>query len=200
MTTIGTASITVNGPDVAIARGLAELVHASGTNSRNHGFHDDWPAPGYPIVTATGQPAADVPAELVEGHKTDLRRAIAEKLALIHEEVSEMLGEIRSGRDPLDIYFVDTKGLIGAKGAEYPHQAYGVLVNGEVAKFRFGAPRDSEELPLLKPEGFLVEAADAIIRLADLTFLVDGSDKLIEAREIKHEYNATRPYKHGRKF
>lgn len=169
--------------DTAIARGIAELVHASGANSRDHGFHDDWPAPGYPIVTATGEPAADVPAELVEGHKTDLRRAITEKLALVHEEISEMLGEIRSGRDPLDIYFVDTKGAIGEQGREYSEQQYG----------------DGGE-PLLKPEGFLVEGADAIIRLADLTFLVDGSDKLIEAREIKHEYNASRPYKHGRKF
>ncbi|UUG70044.1 MazG-like nucleotide pyrophosphohydrolase [Arthrobacter phage Zucker] len=154
--------------NTAIARGLAELVHASGTNSREHGFHDDWP----------------VDVDLINpGRDRDYQKAIVEKLALIHEEVSEMLGEIRSGRDPLDIYFVDTKGAIGEQGREYSEQQYS----------------DGGE-PLLKPEGFLVEGADAIIRLADLTFLVDGSDKLIEAREIKHEYNATRPYKHGRKF
>jgi hypothetical protein len=185
--------------DLVIARGLAELVHASGANSRDHGFHADWPVEGYPIAYATGEPAAHVPAAAIEQHKQNLRRAIAEKLALIHEEVSEMLGEVRSGRDPLEIYFVDQKGLIGPKGTEYGSQAYGTFTAGEVSAFRFGVPREGDT-PLLKPEGFLVEAADAIIRLADLTFLVDGSDKLIEAREIKHEYNATRPYKHGRKF
>ena len=92
-----------------------------------------------------------------------------------------MLGEIRSGRAPLEIYFVDTKGNLGAKGKEYPEQQYD----------KFGHPQ-------LKPEGFLVEAADAIIRLGDLTYLVGGSDQLVEARDVKHEYNATRPYKHGR--
>jgi hypothetical protein len=154
--------------NTAIARGLAELVHASGANSRDHGFHEDWP----------------VDIDLINpGQDRDLQRSIAEKLALVHEEVSEMLGEIRSGRDPLEIYFVDRKGVLGEIDAEYPEQDY-----------------DMAGVPLLKPEGFLVEAADAIIRLADLTFLVGGSDKLIEAREIKHEYNATRPYKHGRKF
>jgi hypothetical protein len=153
--------------NTAIARGLAELVHASGTNSRDHGFHADWP-------NLRNQPFDGE----VEKHQTDLRRAIAEKVALIHEEISEMLGEIRSGHDPLDIYYVE-KGT----GNVSATQLY-----------------DDDGKPMFKPEGFLVEAADAIIRLADLTYLVDGSDKLIEAREIKHEYNATRPYKHGRKF
>lgn len=96
-----------------------------------------------------------------------------------------MLGEIRSGRHPLEIYFVDHKGLIGTKGLEYEEQAYG-----------------EDGLPLLKPEGFLVEAADAIIRLGDLAFLVgDKQGKVLaNARRIKHEYNATREHKHGRKF
>lgn len=154
--------------DLTIARGLAELVHVSGTNSRDHGFHDDWP----------------VDIDLINpGQDRDLQRSIAEKIALIHEEVSEMLGEIRDGRDPLEIYFVDKKGIIGPKGQEYEQQHY-----------------NADGVPQLKPEGFLVEMADMFIRGGDLTFLVGGSDKLIEAREIKHEYNATRPYKHGRKF
>jgi len=152
----------------AIDRGLADLVQASGANSRDHGFHDDWPSHReWQYLHPT--------------EKRDLQMAIAEKLALVHEEISEMLGEIRSGRAPLEIYFVDTKGNLGAKGKEYPEQQYD----------KFGHPQ-------LKPEGFLVEGADAIIRLADLTYLVGGSDQLVEARDVKHEYNATRPYKHGR--
>lgn len=156
--------------DAEIGQGIRQLVAASGENSRDHGFHDDWP----------------VDVDLINpGTDRDYQRAIVEKLALVHEEVSEMLGEIRSGRDPLEIYFVDTKGVIGEKGERYEEQDY-----------------DMAGRPLLKPEGFLVEAADAIIRLSDLSFLVGDRDgeKLAEAQRIKHEYNATRPYKHGRKF
>lgn len=157
--------------DTNIAAGIEELVQASGTNSREHGFHDDWPEQ---VITQTEESRAAV------------RRAIAEKLALIHEEVSEALGEIRSGRDPLEIYFVDTKGFTGANpGLEYEEQQY-----------------DVHGVPQCKPEGFLVELADAVIRIGDLAYLVgDGEgDLLAEAQRIKHEYNATRPYKHGRKF
>jgi len=34
---------------------------------------------------------------------------MGEKLALIHEEVSECLGEIRSGHAPTEVYFVEDK-------------------------------------------------------------------------------------------
>lgn len=157
--------------DAEIGKGIEQLVIASGTNSRDHGFHEDWPA--------------------AETHETDgdyqqaVRRAIAEKLALIHEEVSEALGEIRSGRDPLEIYYVDQKGLVSTPGLEYEEQQY-----------------DENGVPLCKPEGFLVELADAGIRIGDLSYLVGdkGGENLAFAQRIKHEYNATRPHKHGRKF
>lgn len=153
--------------DAEISQGLLQLIRISGENSKAHGFHDDWPQPRV-------QP---FPAE-IEEYRTALRRAIAEKLALVHEEVSEMLGEIRSGRDPLEIYFVHK-----LTGHHFSEQQY-----------------DADGVPLCKPEGFLVEAADAIIRLSDLTFLVDGEEQLVEAVHAKIEYNVTRPYKHGRKF
>ncbi|UOK18389.1 MazG-like nucleotide pyrophosphohydrolase [Arthrobacter phage BruhMoment] len=160
--------------DAEIAAGIRQLVTASGTNSRDHGFHDDWPK----LRSAPFD-------EEVEGHQSAVRRAIAEKLALVHEEVSEMLGEIRSGHDPLETYYVDHKGKVGTAGLIYEEQRY-----------------DADGTPLLKPEGFLVEAADAIIRLADLAFLVGdkSGEKLAFAQRIKAEYNSTRPYKHGRKF
>lgn len=158
---------------------VAELVKRSGENSKDHGFHDDWPKSN----SVTGRPP-----EAIEKHKSEVRRAIAEKLALSHEELSEALGEIRSGRDPLEVYFVDHKGLLGAVGKEYAEQQYITV--------------DNVPFPACKPEGFLVELADAVIRIADLAYLVSDDEGLFlaDALEIKHEYNRTRPYKHGRKF
>jgi len=49
-----------------------------------------------------------------------------------------------------------------------------------------------------KPEGFEVELADAVIRIFDLAAAM--SIDLERIIEIKHEYNKTRPYKHGGKI
>lgn len=49
-----------------------------------------------------------------------------------------------------------------------------------------------------KPEGFGIELADALIRTLDI-----AAETNIDAEEcmtIKHEYNGTRPYKHGKRF
>lgn len=164
---------TTTTPGARIERGIQSLVVQSGENSREHGFHDDWPV---------AKPFRNDESE--DQYIVAIRRAIVEKLALVHEEVSEALGEIRSGRDPLEVYFVDRKGLAGTAGLEYEKQEY------------FG------QQPLLKPEGFLVELADAVIRIADLAYLVGDTtgEQLAAALEAKHLYNATRPYKHGRKF
>jgi hypothetical protein len=158
--------------DAEIGKGIEQLVIASGTNSADHGFHEDWPT-------------SRLWDFLDERARAEVRRAIAEKIALVHEEVSEALGEIRSGRDPLEVYFVDHKGLLGTPGLEYVEQQY-----------------DENGTPLCKPEGFLVELADGMIRSGDLAFLVGDKtgEQLAYAQRIKHEYNATRPHKHGRKF
>jgi hypothetical protein len=158
--------------DAEIGKGIEQLVVASGTNSRDHGFHEDWPT--------SRQWDFLHPDEM-----TQVRRAIAEKLALIHEEVSEALGEIRSGHAPLEVYYVDHKGVLGEKGKQFKEQQY-----------------NEAGVPQCKPEGFLVELADAVIRIGDLAFLVGDTEgfKLADVQRIKHEYNATRPHKHGRKF
>lgn len=49
-----------------------------------------------------------------------------------------------------------------------------------------------------KPEGIVVEVADALIRILDWCGH-EGIDIEGIVRE-KHEYNKTRPYKHGKKF
>lgn len=48
-----------------------------------------------------------------------------------------------------------------------------------------------------KPFGFAIELADAVIRIADLCGEL-GID-LEKAIQVKHEYNKTRPYRHGKK-
>jgi len=178
--------------------GIRSLIQLSGENSRDHGFHDDWPVEGYPTVTTTGLPASDVSQERIDEYKAQLRRAIVEKLDLVHEEVSESLGEVRSGHDPLEIYYsirikLDTYAdtLSRYEIRTFPEQEY------ELVDDAFpGGPSK----PSLKPEGFLVELADAMIRIADLVYLVGGEKEFIRALNEKHEYNSTRPFKHGRKF
>lgn len=48
-----------------------------------------------------------------------------------------------------------------------------------------------------KPEGFGIELADAVIRILDLCGYL-GIDLESEI-ELKHNYNTTRPYRHGNK-
>lgn len=113
---------------------ISELVEQAYENSKSHGFH------GYNPTEKDARLAND-----------------GLKLALIHSEVSEVLEELRSGREPNELYFVDGK-----------------------------------------PEGAPAELADIIIRIADYAGLREID--LEEAVRVKLEYNASRPYKHGREF
>lgn len=49
-----------------------------------------------------------------------------------------------------------------------------------------------------KPEGIAVEVADALIRILDWF----GSERLDVEQivRMKHDYNKTRPYRHGKKY
>jgi hypothetical protein len=151
---------------------ITELVKLAGENSRDHGFHEDW---------AKRPMDGDVDEEI---SVTDHRRCVAEKLGLIHEEISEALGEIRSGHDVQHVYY------------SQKHKSH----TGNESIFYYDEQLFGEEdgKPISKPEGFGVELADAVIRIADLAYLT-GIDLETLIRE-KHQYNATRPFKHGRKF
>lgn len=46
-----------------------------------------------------------------------------------------------------------------------------------------------------KPEGFMIEIADAVIRIFDLVGFL--KEDLTEALHVKHKYNLNRPYRHG---
>lgn len=176
--------------------GIRSLVTISGENSRDHGFHEDFPALIEPKEVGESQGSYD---SRNGAAKAQLGLAVTQKLMLMAEELLESFGEIRSGRAMDEVYFVDKKGLIGPKGAEYPAQRYG-QPDGSSGYGGLEAPREPGDIPLLKPEGFIVEIADLLIRAADLTYLLNLRGKLVHALEIKHEYNATRPFKHGRQF
>lgn len=51
-----------------------------------------------------------------------------------------------------------------------------------------------------KPEGFLVELADALIRMGDMLGRKGLVDEFLRAVELKMEYNKTREYRHGNKL
>lgn len=153
-------------PHAAVEHGVNALVQLAGRNSEDHGFHED-------LAKIIGATKFIGDSEL----KEELHRLwLISKLDLTHEEISEALGELRSGHASTKVYFLDK-----ATGEHYDVQQY-----------------DAAQSPLFKPEGFGVELADAVIRIADMCF-VEGID-LGALILLKHEYNATRPYKHGRKL
>ena len=101
--------------------------------------------------------------------------SLPEVIALIHSELSEALEEYRNGK-PL-IY-----GCCNIEGAVCDHSETCDRTEGE---------------PSCKPEGIAVELCDAVIRIFDtLDFYGVNIESVIEG---KHEYNKSRPYKHGGK-
>lgn len=146
-----------------------------------------------------------------------VKNKVAEKLNLIHDEVSEGSGEAR--KDRWFVYWdvpgfgIVTWGQIVASistAASDPATASNV---GTLLEALGLNPRSSYDLPqpklhaLLadietaliphKPEGFGIEIVDGIIRSLDLLHTLGfNTEKLME---IKHAHNKTRPYRHGNK-
>lgn|SRR3990167_1285955 len=136
---------------------VTELVAACYKTAVEHGWWED--IPGKPLV-ATQQHFRRINASM-----------LAEKLCLIHSEVSEALEEVRRGQG-LEMYY------------------------GPCAPGHDRAPAPSvNHHP--KPEGFVVELADVCIRIFDLCGAL-GLD-LEGAIKAKMAYNETRPYRHGGK-
>ena len=106
-------------------------------------------------------------------------RSFGDIIALCHSELSETLEEYRNGHKPTEVYY--------SCGKDYN---CGLYEPGGVNKECIGCVKH-------KPEGIPIELADCIIRILDYCGY-EGID--IEAAiRTKHEYNKTRPYKHGGK-
>jgi len=108
----------------------------------------------------------------------DSDRTFGEIIALIHSELSEAFEFERTKRDSV---YMD-----GRIDYRYHYSGGGYISNKptEVAK---------------KPDGVIVELADVVIRVFDYIGSIKRVDDFIKALEEKHEYNKSRPYKHGGK-
>lgn len=118
----------------------------------------------------------------------DKPRLFPEIIALCHSELSEALEEWRNDRP--DLY--------------YPCSAGGLCCeddpdNGATCETRAGSgeKRGLCSARSKKPEGVAIELADCMIRILDYCGKneIDIESLLL----IKHEYNLTRPYRHGGK-
>ena len=111
----------------------------------------------------------------------DEERSFGEIIALCHSELSEALEEYRGGRPELyyDCLIDDTdKDCI----CETRNTGCGYTSEG---------CKDKSE----KPEGVAVELADCIIRILD--YCGKAGIDIEDIIRRKHEYNKTRPYRHG---
>ena len=116
-------------------------------------------------------------------------RGLPEVLMLCVSELAEALEEFRSGRPML----------------YYPCNAGGLCVDDRAGENVTCGSRtynpDHPETPCTarskKPEGVAVELADCVIRILD--YCGHAGIDIEEAIRIKHEYNKTRPYRHGGK-
>lgn len=113
------------------------------------------------------------------GQRVMTNSELAEKLCLIHSEVSEALEDLRDGK--METQFLETSGD----------------QKGDVLDFDQAVCR-GDSLRFMKPIGFPSELADIAIRLFDLCGALNID--LQHEIELKMAHNATRPAKHGKAF
>ena len=165
-----------------IKRSLRRLQSRIGKANALKGFHDHG-----------NQVRETVERDYHEGTIQALRDHRTSRVALIITEASELIDEIRNGREFGEVYY--SGGLACSSGDKC---AQGCEMDEREPFDALAHPR--------KPEGPLSELADVIIRALDLGYEEHdessrhGDIDLIDMIFLKLAYNATRPYKHGKKF
>ena len=108
----------------------------------------------------------------------DYKKAMLErKVLLAIGELCEAHEELRNGHRPDETYFNLVDAGRAPDGSDGGGHKY---VNGT------------------KPEGFPTELADTIIRILDIC--EESGIDAEPAMQLKHDYNGSRPYKHGKSF
>lgn len=114
-------------------------------------------------------------------------RSFGEIIALCHSELSEALEEYRN-KKPTFYFSCKLEGTRDGIECIDPKNN-----NGKCYYFT----RSTGCCQNAKPEGIASELADCIIRILD--YCGKENIDIEEAIKIKHEYNKSRPYKHGGK-
>ncbi len=114
--------------------------------------------------------------------------------------LNELAAQIRFHNDiqgfTVDAANIDQKLLLAVSEI---CEAQEELRDGRGLKEIYYGPRgDMVNQGLMKPEGFPVEIADAIIRLLDICHAVGIDIEAVITEKL--EYNKSRPPKHGRQF
>lgn len=123
------------------------------------------------------------------------------KIALIHEEASEALKVFRE-QHALDEIWYEYKSGDTTKAVEFKVESDGTNYYRQLYSSEWIRMKDyhNDMIALgyeAKPEGFGIELADAIIRIADLA--QRHGLHLGHLIRLKTAYNETRPHMHGRK-
>ena len=115
----------------------------------------------------------------------ETKRVVDQHVALLHSEVTEIYEAYRNNEPELWYqHNVKVNGVPKVSGPDDGFADQVFLSNGE-----------SDVLG--KPQGMVSELADVIIRALD--FADEYGFELIETILEKHDYNLTRPYRHGGK-
>lgn len=115
----------------------------------------------------------------------DEKRSFGDLIALCHSELSEALEEYRNGHKPTETYYSCKAPLNAPTALTHSCPEFGKGCHNE-CEGHYG-----------KMEGIPSELADVVIRVMDMCeyYGIDLEAALME----KHEFNKTRPYKHGGK-
>lgn len=166
----------IQGHDMERIAAIDKEVEASWRASENGGWHKSWDH--LSLAVQNGAALEESYPRTAE----DVTNWVVNKLMLVASELTEAQDELRKGKELKEVYYTDEAGNV------YEEQVWEVVE---------GNP---DPVPQYKPEGFLVEVADAVIRLEDLVGIVtEGAPSFGKIKLDKIQFNGTRGVMHGGK-